>query len=213
MISKAIDFLLENYETLATGFCVGLLLYLVFFTRINFFASLAACVLLFIGLILISSFWTQLHIQQKASEKTEVTLGEEIYACRMKAGQIAGVNNRIQDQAIQERIRAILKQANDVINELSGDDTRIEQKARVMMYVDKLLILVESYAKIAASGEGLKKLTKNSIGWESTELLDLAETGMQKAFDDYLQNRVVELKTMGRVLRKMVKTDDKSTQG
>jgi hypothetical protein len=72
------------------------------------------------------------------------------------------------------------------------------------LYLDRFLPLIERYVRLSSTPEGRQVLKKSSEDEGFVELLDVVEQGFSNGFQNYLENDVVELRTLSRVMKKMM---------
>lgn len=102
---------------------------------------------------------------------------------------------------IQEQVIRICDMGERIFNQLEAEPSDILRSGRLLLYLSRLLPLIEKYARVSSTRTGREMLGRDK---EFLEVLNAVEQGFEQGFKNYLEKDVVEIKTVGRILKKMM---------
>lgn len=167
---------------------------------VNLFVGFA----LFAGLALIASSWMDLRIASQARALGMNGIDEKI---RQGLARVAAIRQLVPagaDKSVRDRVGRIADLAQRIFDNFKDDPSDKAKASRFLLYLDRILPLIERYARLQSTPEGRKMLQESGDDQEFRELLETAEQGFAQGLQNYLENDVVELRTFARVLKKMM---------
>ncbi|THB66852.1 MAG: hypothetical protein D6E12_09725 [Desulfovibrio sp.] len=198
------NFLIKNKEIVAGAAGAAALLFGVGVVNAPLWLSFFIGLSLFAGLFLIGSYWWEFQLAQEARALTNVSMQDKVKAGATKVVAIRDLAETIQNPDVQAKVRNICDLADRIFANFEHDPSDLAKAGRFLLYLDRFLPLLERYARLSATPEGRELLAKRSDDEEFFALLDVAEKSFTSGFQNYLENDVVEMRTFGRVLKKMM---------
>ncbi len=166
--------------------------------------AFGVAVLLYMGLYLMGAYWTEIEIGRESRGLTrervmaKIQQGQEVLqVIRRKAADIP-------DPGIRDQIRRICDTGDLIFQNFEEDPTDAARSSRFLLYLERLLPLIERYTRLSATRAGRELLTRSSDDREFRQMLDTVEQGFNQGLKNYLEGDVMELRTFGRVLKKMM---------
>ena len=121
---------------------------------------------------------------------------------RQKIVQIRELCVNINDEPVRRRILTICGLAEGIFDNLSQNPSPEQAMGRFFLYLERTVRVVEEYSRISADPLGRRLLRDEEK--EFLRLLDQAEEAFKTGYKNILHNRIVEFRTMGRVLGRMM---------
>jgi len=197
--------IVKNVELWAGGVSAVALLVGTLIVHAPVWLSLVVAVCLFIGLYLLGSYWTDIQIQYEATLMTVESMQTKISKGLMNVIEIRNQASNIEEVKIKDQIIRICDVAYRIFKNFERDSSDVAKASRFLLYLDRFLPLIERYVRLSSTPEGRQVLKKSSEDEGFVELLDVVEQGFSNGFQNYLENDVVELRTLSRVMKKMMK--------
>ncbi len=197
-------FFLNNVELLSSAIGAAVILGGVFLVHVPVWIAITVGVAVAAGLWLVGSSWLDMSIRQEATGLTPEHMLRRIRSSRQILTAIRGAAGNIPDHDVQERLQRVCDLSERIFGNFEEDPEDIPKASRFLLYLDRFLPLIEKYARLSSTDEGRALLEKSGDNEEFSELLVTVEQGFAKGFQNYLENDVVELRTFGRVLKKMI---------
>lgn len=176
--------------------------------RLVFDAPLWICFvgagILFAGLYLVGSYWVEIQIERESLRMTLQRMQEKIQAGRQRLKDIRGFAGGIANQNIQKQLYRICTTGEYIFKNIEDNPSGLSKSSRFLLYLDRFLPIVERYARTSSDTIGQKLLQESATESEFLDLLDAVEQGFEKGYKNYLEHDVVEMRTVGRVLKKMM---------
>ncbi len=191
----------KHYEIWSGAAAAGILLLSVFILHIPLWISLLITVAIFAGLFMIGSFWTELQIEREANRMTQEIMADKILEGKKKLLEIRKIAENINQTDIRNQINRICDLGTRIFKNFDENLPAFSGASRFLLYIDRILPYMEKYAKVSSSRTGKEMLRSDS---EIMEVLNSLEQGFEQGFKNYLEKDVVELKTVGRILKKMM---------
>lgn len=198
------SFLLRNIEITAALAGAAAMLAGVLGVGAPWWAGVAAGVLVFAGVWLLGSSWTDMRIRSEASGLSVQAMLQRIRQGRKKVAAIQEHAKGVPDKDVRERLFRVCTLADRIFANFEDDSQDIAKASRFLLYLDRFLPLIEKYARLSSTSQGRELLQRSGDDVEFRELLQVVEEGFSKGFQNYLENDVIELRTFGRVLKKMI---------
>jgi len=167
---------------------------------INFFVA----VVVFVGLYLLGSFWLEIAISRESHGMTIEALRRTIRQGRDRVDEIRKLASGMKARELRGQLERICALASQIFDNFNEDPADIAKASRFLLYLNRFLPLIERYARVSATQEGRELLQHSQDDREFGELLNTVEQSFRQGFQNYLQNDVVEMRTLGRVLKKMM---------
>ena len=120
---------------------------------------------------------------------------------KKKLYEIRKISETIHQPAIRQQIVRICDLGNRIFKGFDEEPHAVSGATRFLLYIDRILPYIEKYAKVSSTRTGTEMIGKDG---EILEVLNSLEQGFEQGFKNYLEKDVVELKTVGRVLKKMM---------
>jgi len=193
--------IIKYYEILSGAVAAGILLLSVFILHISLWISLFITFAIFAGLFMIGSFWTELQIERDAHRMTKEKMADKISEGKKKLLEIRKIAENINHAEIKNQISRICDLGTRIFKNFDENLSAFSGASRFLLYIDRILPYMEKYARVSSSQTGREMLGSDS---EITEILNSLEQGFEQGFKNYLEKDVIELKTVGRVLNKMM---------
>lgn len=197
-------YLAENRFLLAGVLSALSLLAGVFLMGAPFWAALLVAVCLFGGVSLVGSSALDAEIAKAARKLGPESMRAKIREGRAKVAELTDVARTMADTAARERVLRVAAMAERIFDNFEEDPADAAKAGRFLLYLDRFLPLVARYARLSATPEGRELLKERSDDEEFYKLLEVAEESFAQGYKNYLENDVVEMRTFGRVLRKMM---------
>lgn len=198
------NIIVRNIEIIAAMTTAGFLLLGHFVIRLPLWVNLPVSGALFLGFYLIGSSWFEIQFNREAGNLTAEVLRNKVGTGMQKVSTIRGLANSIADSQVKNKILGIAELSDRMLRNFAQNPGDLGQAGRFLLYLDKFLPLIERYARLSGTPEGRELLLKTSDDAEFWELLHTAEESFTENFQSYLQNDAVELRTLGRTLKKMM---------
>ena len=192
---------LENFEIASGAAAAVALLAGTFIIHAPIWASVTVAAALFAGLYLIGSFWTEIQIEREAGQMTLRGIASKIGEGREMLSAIRRLSSKMIQKEIQEQVIRICDMGERIFNQLEAEPSDILRSSRLLLYLSRLLPLIEKYARVSSTRTGREMLGRDK---EFLEVLNAVEQGFEQGFKNYLEKDVVEIKTVGRILKKMM---------
>ena len=196
--------IIKNVELWAGGVSAVALLVGTLIVHAPIWLSLVVAVCLFIGFYLLGSYWTDIQIQYEATLMTVESMQTKISKGLMNVIEIRNQASNIEEVKIKDQIIRICEVAYRIFKNFEKDSSDVAKASRFLLYLDRFLPLIERYVGLSSTPEGRQVLKKSSEDEGFVELLDVVEQGFSNGFQNYLENDVVELRTLSRVMKKMM---------
>ena len=196
--------IIKNVELWAGGISAVALLVGTLIVHAPVWLSLVVAVCLFIGFYLLGSYWTDIQIQYEATLMTVESMQTKISKGLMNVIEIRNQASNIEEVKIKDQIIRICEVAYRIFKNFEKDSSDVAKASRFLLYLDRFLPLIERYVRLSSTPEGRQVLKKSSEDEGFVELLDVVEQGFSNGFQNYLENDVVELRTLSRVMKKMM---------
>lgn len=171
---------------------------------IPIWASLLAGVGTFGGVYLMGYHSLEKRMLRQADAMSRDATLQLIKENSEKISEIRSLSKSIRDKEIKEKISSICTLADQIIKNFEEDPSDLDKARRFLLYIDRFLSIIQRYARLSSTEAGRELLEKTSDDQEFEELLDSVKLGFKQGFQNYLRNDVVELRTFGRVLKKMM---------
>jgi hypothetical protein len=182
----------------------GALILAYFALGLPVWASLVAAGALFAGVYLIGDHWADIMLGRQAERMDPAEMRRRIRAGLGDAARIRDAAVDIPDARVQHKIIHVCDLAERMFNSFALENKNKARTARFVLYLEQFLPLIERYTKLSAMPEGRELLLKSSGDAEFWELLHQAETEFEQGLTAYLADDAVEMRNMGRTLRKMM---------
>jgi 5-bromo-4-chloroindolyl phosphate hydrolysis protein len=166
--------------------------------------SLLASGLLFGGMSLIGSNSRELQLAREAINMNQNVLDAKIKVGRKMVSNLKKLSRKIDDRQVRDKLNKICDLADNIFDNFDDDETDVTKAGRFLLYLERFLPVIEGYARLSSTPEGRRSLAEMYEEGEFLNFLDTMEKGFSKGFQNYLRNDVVELKTVSRVLEKMI---------
>ena len=196
--------ILRNVEFLAGGFSAAALLIGALIINAPIWLSFIVAICLFAGFNLLASYWTDIQIKYEAVLMTVESVQVKIRKGLKKVDHIKEQAKTVNEVKIKEQLIRICEVAQRIFKNFEADTSDVSKASRFLLYLDRFLPLIERYTRLSSTPEGRQLLKKSSDDKEFIELLNVVEQGFKNGFQNYLEHDVVELRTLSRVLRKMM---------
>lgn len=196
--------ILKNVELWAGGVSAAALLVGTLVVHAPVWLSLVVAVCLFIGFCMLGSYWTDIQIQYEATLMTVESVQTKIRKGLENVGDIRNQAKNINGVKIKDQLIRICNVAHRIFKNFEEDSSDVAKASRFLLYLDRFLPLIERYARLSSTPEGRQLLKRSSDDKEFRELLNVVERGFTNGFQNYLENDVVELRTLSRVMKKMM---------
>lgn len=191
----------ENFEIVSGALAALVLLAGNFVIGAPIWASVTVAAALFAGLYLIGSFWTEIQIEREAGQMTLNGMRSKIREGGEMLRAIRELSRGMVQKEIREQVIRICDMGERIFNQLEADPSDILRSSRLLLYLGRFLPLIENYARVSSTRTGREMLGRDK---EFLEVLNAVEQGFEQGFKNYLEKDVVEIKTMGRILKKMM---------
>jgi len=192
--------------------------------NIEIAAAMAGSVVMLAGVLLVGAPWwgsvlvgaavfagiwllgssQDMRIKGEAAGLSSRDMLARIKTSRKKLEVIQGFARDVPDQEVRRRLLAVCSLSDRIFRNFEDDPQDIAKASRFLLYLDRFLPLIEKYARLSATPQGRELLARSGDDQEFRELLQAVEEGFAKGFQNYLENDVVELRTFGRVLKRMI---------
>jgi 5-bromo-4-chloroindolyl phosphate hydrolysis protein len=159
---------------------------------------------LFVGLYLIGSFLDDFMDRREARLMTGADIRRRIKDGLDKVKTIRRQARNIDHPEVRAKVENVADLADRILHNLLNDPEDQAKAGRFLLYLDRFLPLIERYAALSSTPEGREMLKKSKDEDEFLELLDTAETSFKRGLENYLQNDAMELRMLGRTLKKMM---------
>lgn len=197
------SWLLRNIELAAAVIGACVMLAGVLLVSAPWWASVLVGLFVFAGIWLLGSS-QDMRIKGEAAGLSQQDMLRRIKQARKKVVAIQDLAGGVPDQDVRARLLRVCSLSDRIFKNFEDDPDDIAKASRFLLYLDRFLPLIEKYARLSATPQGRELLKKSGDDEEFKELLRVVEEGFAKGFQNYLQNDVVELRTFGRVLKKMI---------
>lgn len=191
----------ENFEIASGAVAALALLAGNFIVGAPIWASVAVSAALFAGLYLIGSFWTEIQIEREAGQMTLKGMQSKIGEGREMLRAIRDLSRGMVQKEIREQVIRICDMGERIFNQLEADPSDILRSSRLLLYLSRFLPLIEKYARVSSTRTGREMLDRDK---DFLEVLNAVEQGFEQGFKNYLEKDLVEIKTVGRILKKMM---------
>jgi 5-bromo-4-chloroindolyl phosphate hydrolysis protein len=195
------DTFFKNFELWSGGIAAVFLLAGVFIAGAPIWLSFMVAISLFAGLYLIGSFWLDIQIQREAGRMTLERMKAGIAEGQKKLDEIRRLAGRIGQVQIRDQLFRICDIGTRIFHNLKDDPSHLSKSGRFLLYLDRFLPLIEKYARVTSSRTGIEMIGSDK---EFLETLGSIEQGFEQGLRNYLERDVVEIKTAGRILKKMM---------
>ncbi|MBF0379055.1 MAG: 5-bromo-4-chloroindolyl phosphate hydrolysis family protein [Desulfamplus sp.] len=192
---------IKHYEIWSGLIAASILLFGVFVLQTPLWLNFVVAISLFAGLFMIGSFWIELQIGQEAKKMTQESMSDKILKGKKKLNEIRAISKTIHQPTIRQQIVRICDLGDRIFKGFDEEPHAVSGASRFLLYIDRILPYVEKYAKVSSTRTGTEMIKKDG---EILEVLNSLEQGFEQGFKNYLEKDVVELKTVGRVLKKMM---------
>lgn len=192
---------IKHYEIWSGLIAASILLVGVFVLQTPLWLNFVVAISLFAGLFMIGSFWIELQIGREANRMTQESMADKILKGKKKLGEIRKISTTINQPLIHQQIGRICDLGDRIFKGFDEEPHAVSGASRFLLYIDRILPYVEKYAKVSSTRTGTEMIKKDG---EILEVLNSLEQGFEQGFKNYLEKDVVELKTVGRVLKKMM---------
>ncbi len=108
------------------------------------------------------------------------------------------------DKEASRLLRSLADLADRVLDNFKDDPGDLRKSSRFILYLEKLLPMAERYARLAATPEGRELLRERGEDKAFLDALSKAEEAFAQGYKNYLENDVVELGRLGRVMTRMM---------
>ncbi|MBF0302668.1 MAG: 5-bromo-4-chloroindolyl phosphate hydrolysis family protein [Desulfamplus sp.] len=192
---------IKHYEIWSGLIAASILLVGVFVLQTPLWLNFVVAISLFAGLFMIGSFWIEFQIGREANRMTEESMADKILKGKKNLGEIRKISTTINQPLIRQQIIRICDLGDRIFKGFDEEPHAVSGASRFLLYIDRILPYVEKYAKVSSTRTGTEMIKKEG---EILEVLNSLEQGFEQGFKNYLEKDVVELKTVGRVLKKMM---------
>lgn len=199
------NFFLRNVELVAGVVGAAVMLVGTLVVGAPWWGSVVVGIAVFGGIFLVGSSWMDMRISSEASSLGKEDMLRRIRVARKTVDGIQQLAANVPDKEIHDRLLRVSALADKIFDNFEDDPGDIAKASRFLLYLDRFLPLIEKYAKLSSTPQGREMLQKSGDEEEFKELLQVVEEGFGKGFQNYLENDVVELRTFGRVLKKMIR--------
>jgi 5-bromo-4-chloroindolyl phosphate hydrolysis protein len=121
---------------------------------------------------------------------------------REKIVRIRELCVNIHEEPVRRRILTVCGLAEGIFDHLAQNPSQEQAVGRFFLYLERTVRVVEEYSRIAVDPMGRRLLRGEEE--EFLRLLDQAEEAFRTGYRNILHNRIVEFRTMGRVLGRMM---------
>jgi hypothetical protein len=171
-----------------------------------FGAPLWLCLALGLGLYLGITFFGSNRLDKRIRTEARMLALPEMRSRLLedqeKLAQIRESCLRLEDEEIRLKILTICGLAEGIFNNLLEGQISGPHLGRFFLYLERTIQVVERYSGLSADPMG-KQLLKEERS-EFLQLLNQAQEAFTKGYRNLLNDRIVEFKTMGRVLGRMM---------
>ncbi len=168
--------------------------------------ALVVAVLLYAGLYLIGVDRTENAIRKEARGLTRERMLEKIREGNKRLAVIRELGRKAGDPEVRDQILRICETGDLIFQNFGEDPDDVARSARFLLYLDRLLPLIEKYVRLSTTAAGRELLAEGGEGAEFREMLDTVEAGFNQGLKNYLAGDATEMRTFGRVLKRMMKT-------
>lgn len=145
------------------------------------------------------------QITRAAAGMTMRQVEDEIREARRVAEDLVAYRDKMRDAELICRLDGVLALARRIFRSFEEDPDDVRKAGRFLLYMNRLLPIVERYVKLSQTEQGLKLLEEQGFGREAMlELMAKTESAFAEGYAAYLENDVVELKRLGAVMSKMM---------
>ena len=195
---------LNNYQIFSALIAALMILAGHFLLSIPLAVNLAASLGLFAGLLLIGSYGFDYKIRLEARSLSDDDIKQRIGRGLRQVSTIRGTAGMITDPVVKAKVMNVCDLAERMLKGFAKDQGRKVDIGRFLLYLDHFLPVVEKYSYMSSTPEGREMMMKTTDDAEFWELLHSAQETFETGYNNWLQNDVVELRTMGRDLKKMI---------
>ena len=199
-----INTLLGNIEILAGAACALLLFAGHFLVGVPIWLNAAVCLALFAGLLLIGSFGLDMRIRREAGSMTMEKLRQKVKEGERNTAKIRRLIADTPDKELRDKIANICDIAERILANFQDDPADLAKAGRFLLYLERFLPLIEKYTRLSATPEGRELLRASNEDDVFAQLLETAEQSFRQGFKNYLEKDAVQLRTLGRTLKKMM---------
>jgi len=166
--------------------------------------SFALGLMVYIGLWFLRSYGKSKYKPKLVEEMAGYNIQDKIDSGFIKLQNIKELNKKIKDKELRTKINDICNTAKKIFESFDQDEEDAKMASRFLLYLDRFLMAVERYVSISSTEEGREVITDSGDKKEFIELIDTADEAFKSGFKNYLENDVIELRTLSRVLKKMM---------
>ncbi|SHK81894.1 5-bromo-4-chloroindolyl phosphate hydrolysis protein [Desulfatibacillum alkenivorans DSM 16219] len=195
---------IRNMEIIAGALAAAIILIGTVVIQAPLWLSVLLGAALFTGLRLIKSHWTEISIANEARGLSQDLMEQKILAGQSMVVQIKNLSRSIKEEEVQAQVLRICDLADKIFRNFQDDKGDMARASRFLLYLNRFLPLIETFARLSSTKEGRKMLEESNDGKEFREMLNVVEQGFSKGFQNYLENDAADLRTFGRVLSKMM---------
>lgn len=192
---------IKHYEIWSGFIAASVLLIGVFVLQTPLWLNFVIAISLFSGLFMVGSFWIEFQIGREANRMTEEGMVDKILKGKKKLHEIREISKVIHQIAIRQQIVRICDLGERIFKSFDEEPHAVSGVSRFLLYIDRILPYIEKYAKVSSTRTGTEMIGKDG---EILDVLNSLEQGFEQGFKNYLEKDVVELKTVGRILKKMM---------
>ncbi len=197
-------FFVRNTGLIAGGAGGAALLAGVIIVGAPFWAGVIVGAAIFGGVYMLGSYWIDLSVNRQAASMSTGAILQRIMTNLQKVQAIRQLADSIPEKDVRDQIHRICDMATRIFHNFQQDPGDIDKASRFLLYLDRFLPLIEKYARLSSTPAGRDLLQQSGDDAEFREVLKTVEQGFTQGFQNYLANDVVELRTYGRVLKKMM---------
>ncbi|MCG8403781.1 MAG: 5-bromo-4-chloroindolyl phosphate hydrolysis family protein [Phycisphaerales bacterium] len=157
---------------------------------------------LYLGIAFLGSSRLDKRIRVEARQLAPPEMESRLVADQEKLARIRELCRDLEDEEIRLKILTICGLAEGIFNNLLEGRIGGPHLGRFFLYLERTIQVVERYSQLSADQLGRELLQKERS--EFIRLLDQAQEAFNKGYRNLLNDRIVEFKTMSRVLGRMM---------
>ncbi len=157
---------------------------------------------LYLGITFLGSSRLDKIIRREARDLAPKEMQSKLLGDREKLARIRELCVGIEDDSIKLKILTICGLAEGIFDNLLENQAAGPSMSRFFLYLERTIQVVERYSRISANPLGRQMLREEEK--EFLQLLNQAEEAFTTGYRNLLNNQIVEFKTMGRVLGRMM---------
>lgn len=159
----------------------------------------------FAGAWLMGSSWLDMRIAEQARRLDGPSVTERLAAGETQVHELKRIAQAMPRKKTKDKILALCGIAERTFQVFRQDPDQRHHAGRFLLYLDRFLPLALQYAKLASTPEGRQLMQQGGQDKEFEELLDTAQTAFSQGLMNLLAHHAVEVKTVSRVLKKMMR--------